>query len=116
MRLMDSIIQRFGNPHRQLAEIEEEVVRDARDVALRLVTPSVVTPMSPAEARGYVRARARNLVKQRTIQALGRRTLYVTDVQRDCLMSVTLERVITRVLNQVEYGQGMTEVAQPRAA
>ena len=116
MRLMDLMIRRLGTHSRQLTDAADEIVRASRSAAMDTVTQSLVKPMSLSEARGYVRSRSRVVVKRRMAQVLSRRELRLSATQKDSLLSSSLERVITRTLDHVEYGRPATSFVYRRAA
>ena len=84
------------NMRRQLAQLATEIARRCQSEAVAVVGLRI-RPMSIAEARGYVRARARRVV-QAEIDDLLESAPVIRAVPREPLVEETLERIVVWVI------------------
>ena len=84
------------NMRRQLAQLATEIARRCQSEAVAVIGLRI-RPMSIAEARGYVRARARRVV-QAEIDDLLETAPAIRAVPREPLVEETLERIVVWVI------------------
>ena len=95
MGLLQSLENRLRQPE-MLEQLSEQIASESFERVWRRVQDRVVA-FSPAEARGYVRARARLVVEQAVLQASGD----LSNAGRARLYVQSMDRLIRRVTNRV---------------
>ena len=94
MRLLELLFP--TNMRRQLAQLATEIARRCQPDAVAVVGLRLRT-MGIAEARGYIRAKARRVV-QAEIDELLQTAPAIRKIPRDPLVEETLERIIVWVI------------------
>jgi hypothetical protein len=84
------------NARRQMAQLGTEIARRCQPAAVEVVGEQI-GPMSIAEARGYIRARARRVVEGE-IDELLLTAPAIRTVPRGPLVEETLERIVVWVI------------------
>jgi len=111
MRLLELLFP--TNMRRQLAQLATEIARRCQPEAVAVVGVRI-RAMSIAEARGYVRAKARRVVRDE-IDDLLETAPAIRKMPRDPLVEETLERIIVWVIAESVKSTPRLEAAR-RAA